>query len=117
MAVEFALVATVLMTFLFGIVEFGLAFNAQAAVSSAARQGARTLAVGNTAAAARTAAKAASPGVTLTDAQIGVSPTTCVGASNGANATVTVTYPYPFLTGLFGTSVTLTGTGVMRCEG
>lgn len=116
-AVELALVAPVLLTFVFGIVEFGLAFSAQASVSAAARQGARTMAVGSTAAAARTAAKTAAPGISLTDSQISVSPTTCVGVANGVNTTVTVTYPYPFLTGFFGSGLTLTGTGVMRCEG
>lgn len=115
-AVEFALVVPVLLTAILGITEFGLAFSAQTRISAAAREGARTLAGGDTAANARSAAKTAAPGVMLSDAQITVSPTTCVGAGAGATATVTISYPYSFLTGMFGAGVTLNGTAVMRCE-
>lgn len=114
---EFALVVPVLLTLVLGITEFGLAFSAQTRISSAAREGVRALAVGGTAAGARSAARAAAPGVPLTDAQISVAPTTCVGTTAGASATVTIVHPYTFLTGFFGSGVSLTGTAVMRCEG
>ncbi len=43
--VEFALVMPVLVLFLFGIVQFGLAFDQKQSVNSAAREGARTAAI------------------------------------------------------------------------
>jgi hypothetical protein len=59
----------------------------------------------------------------ITDAQItikleGSTATSCptIGAGDTA-VRLTVTYPMPFLTSFFGTGITLTGTGVMRCNG
>ena len=49
-AVEFALVVPLLLTLLFGIIEFGFAFNAQIVVTNAAREAARELAVNDDAA-------------------------------------------------------------------
>lgn len=53
-AVEFALVVPLLLTLLFGIIEFGTAYNAQILVTNAAREAARHLTVedGGTAASA-----------------------------------------------------------------
>jgi len=45
--VEFALVLPVLLMFLLGIIEFGWLFNAQISMTSAAREGARILAIQN----------------------------------------------------------------------
>ena len=56
-AVEFALLAPVLVMLLLGIMEFGRAYNAQISLSSAAREGVRVMAIGNNPTAARTAAK------------------------------------------------------------
>lgn len=114
-AVEFALVLPILLVLLIGIMEFSLLFNAQITVTSAAREGARSMALHKNVATARTDVKAAfflSPG--LTDAQITVSPTTC---TVGALSTTTVRYPYHLITGLFGDSITLTGKAAMRCGG
>ncbi|NIH65555.1 Flp pilus assembly protein TadG, partial [Modestobacter marinus] len=55
--VEFALVLPVLLVLLLGIVEYSLAFNAQATLSAAAREGARTMALANNVGQARTAAQ------------------------------------------------------------
>ncbi|MDP7549391.1 MAG: pilus assembly protein [Alphaproteobacteria bacterium] len=46
-AIEFALVAPVLLTILFGIMQFGFYFYAQASVNNAVREAARQLAVGS----------------------------------------------------------------------
>ncbi len=43
--VEFALVVPILTLFLFGIVQFGLAFDQKQSINSAAREGARTAAI------------------------------------------------------------------------
>ena len=52
-AVEFALVMPVLLSLVVGIAEFGRAYNVQATLSGAAREGVRVMAVKNDAAAAR----------------------------------------------------------------
>jgi len=111
--VEFALIVPILITLVIGIAEFAHAYYLQTTVSAAAREGVRSMAVGKDAAAARTATKQASA-VTLTDSQIAISTTTC---PVDTNATVTVTYPTTFITGLFGTTLTLKGRAVMRCGG
>jgi Flp pilus assembly protein TadG len=108
----------VLLALVLGIAEFGRAYNVQTTLSGAAREGVRVMAVKNDPAAARAATKAAASPVTLTDSQISVSPTTCVSTATAtASATVTVTYALPYITRLFGTSVTLHGKGTMRCSG
>jgi len=115
-AVEFALVMPVLLVLVLGIVEFGRAYNVQTTVSAAAREGARVMALQSSPSDARAAAvAAAAPAVTLSAGQISVSPSTCVGAAG--TATVIVTYPMTFITNFFGASITLTGKGVMRCNG
>lgn len=115
-AVEFALVLPVLVLVLLGIVEFGRAYNAQITVTSAAREGARVMAIQNNVTSAQTSVKAASPSLNpqLSNAQIVVSPSNC---TSGNNATVTVSYRLDFLTGFMAEGVTLTGKGVMRCGG
>ena len=48
------------------------------------------------------------------DFEYAFSPGSCTA---GENMTVTITYPAATLTGIFGSTVTVTGTGAMRCEG
>ena len=116
-AVEFALVLPVLIVLVLGIVEFGRAFQVQATLAAAAREGVRIMAIEDDVAAARAAARAASASLdpALTDANISVSPASC--AASAGNATVTISYRQPFFTSFFGTGVDLTGEGVMRCHG
>ena len=118
-AVEFALVAPLLLLLVLGIAEFGRAYNISTTLSAAAREGARTMALQNSTSAARAAAQAAAPGVSLSSSQISVTPAACPAAGTGSTTLVTVriTYPMAFVSGLFGSSVTLHGTGVMRCNG
>ena len=118
-AVEFALVAPLLLLLVLGIAEFGRAYNISTTLSAAAREGARTMALQNSTSAARAAAQAAAPGVSLSSSQISVTPAACPAAGTGSTTLVTVriTYPMTFVSGLFGSSVTLHGTGVMRCNG
>ncbi len=116
-AVEFALVLPVLIILVLGIVEFGRAFQVQATLAAAAREGVRTMAIEDDAAAARAAARAVSTSLNpaLTDADIQVNPASC--AASAGNATVTITYHQPFFTSFFGSGLDLTGEGVMRCHG
>ncbi|TQN43599.1 TadE-like protein [Blastococcus colisei] len=119
-AVEFAFIVPLLIVLVLGIAEFGHAFQVQGTLSAAAREGVRLMALQNDPAlareAVRNAATALDPGVT--DAQIEISPASCPTMDAGSTQVrLTITYPMPFLTGFFGTSVELTGTGVMRCNG
>jgi Flp pilus assembly protein TadG len=118
-AVEFALVVPLLLLLVIGIAEFGRAYNLQTTLSGAAREGVRAMALQNNPAAARAAAQAAAGGLGLTSSQIAVSPTSCPTNSTGpaTMATVTISYPMTFVTGLFGNALTLRGTAVMRCNG
>ena len=115
-AVEFALVFPLLAVMLFGIVEFGSVYNAQLMLTSAAREGARTMAVTGSPAAASASVLAAagslSPGLAAGD--VSVSPAACTSTTD---VEVTITYDKPFLTGLFGASVELTGVASRRCFG
>ena len=117
-AVEFALVVPVLLLLVLGIVEFGRIYNIQTTLSAAAREGARTMALENSPPNARTAAKnVAAPVVALTDGQVVVSPSACPVSGTAVTATVRITVPVALITDLFGTSITLTGKGAMRCSG
>jgi Flp pilus assembly protein TadG len=115
-AVEFALVLPILLLLIFGIAECGRAYYIQTALSGAAREGVRVMALQDDAAEARATTKAAATGLAVTDSQISVTPTTCSGTTTGT-ATVTVTYPVQLMSGLFGAGITLTGKGTMRCHG
>ncbi|PVZ60967.1 TadE/TadG family type IV pilus assembly protein [Arthrobacter sp. H-02-3] len=114
-AVEFALLAPVLIMLLLGIMEFGRAYNVQISLSSAAREGVRVMAIGNDATAARTAAKNAVTALkpALTDANITVSPATC---TTGAQVTFTISYTLATMTGIAG-PFPMQGKGVMVCGG
>jgi Flp pilus assembly protein TadG len=114
-AVEFALLAPVLVMLLLGITEFGRAYNAQVTLSSAAREGVRVMAIGNSPTAARTAAKNASSTLkpALTDANITITPSTC---TTGSQVTLKITYSLAMMTGIAG-PFTMEGKGVMLCGG
>ena len=119
-AVEFAFIVPLLIVLVLGIAEFGHAFQVQGTLSAAAREGVRAMALRNdpvdAKAVVRNAADSIDPAVT--DAQITITPAACpTTGPTTATVRLTVTYPMPFLTHFFGSSVTLTGTGVMRCNG
>lgn len=118
-AVEFALVVPLLLLLVLGIAEFGRAYNISSTLAGAAREGARTMALENSTSAARSAAQGAATGLGLSASQITVTPSSCPTSSTGSTTLVTVriTYPMTFVSGLLGSSVTLHGTGVMRCNG
>ena len=124
-AVEFAFIVPLLILLVLGIAEFGHAFQVQGTLSAAAREGVRAMALRNNPADAkavvRDAASSLDPDITDTQIKIqvvGSTATTCptIGAGNTA-VRLTITYPMPFLTHFFGSGLTLTGTGVMRCNG
>jgi len=119
-AVEFALIVSLLLVLVLGIVEFGRGFQVQGTLSAAAREGVRVMALHNDPAAARAAARSAAPSLNpaITDAQITITPASCPQKGTGTTlGRLTIKYPLPLLTSMFGTKVDLTGTGVMRCNG
>jgi Flp pilus assembly protein TadG len=118
-AVEFALIAPILILVLVGIVEFGRAYHVQSMLSAAARDGVRVMALEDDPAAARDVTVASASPVALESANVTVSPASCQDASGGTipTAQVVVTYKFEFLAGMLGPDITLTGKGTMRCFG
>lgn len=111
-AVEFALVAMMLIGLVFGAAEFGRMWWLQSTLAAAARDGAREMAVQNDSSMAESAALSIFPGAT-----VDITPNTG-DCDSGGQARAIVTYDAPWLTGLFGSgSITLRGEGVMRCGG
>jgi Flp pilus assembly protein TadG len=119
-AVEFALIVPLLIVLVLGIAEFGRAFQVQGTLSAAAREGVRVMALQNDQVAAKAAVRNAATSLdpTITDGEIAISPAACPPINGGSTSVrLTITYPMSYLTGFFGSSLTLTGTGVMRCDG
>ncbi len=130
--VEFALVSGLLCLLLFGIIEVGLLFGDQALVGAAAREAARSAAVGDTTDKAKAHGVSGAAGLPLSAASIVLEKSVDgvvwialgdAGAKNDAVSTVslvraTVTYSHPLVTStLFtGGTKTLTARLVMRRE-
>jgi len=118
-AVEFALVAMLLLMLVFGIAELGRMWFLQSSLAAAARDAARTMAIEND----QDDAIAAAQAVFIIDGEpTDVSITPATGdCDSGGSATVTLTYEAAFMTGffnpIFDDSITLSGKGVMRCGG
>lgn len=118
-AVEFAILAPVLVMLLLGIMEFGRAYNAQIELTNAAREGVRVMAISNNPTTARTAAKNAAVSIkpSLADSNITFSATNGTAlCTTGAQMTVTVSYSLSSMTGFAG-PFSLKGKGVMLCNG
>ena len=85
-AVEFAIVASLLMSLLFGIMQFGFTFFEYNEVVTAAREGARSASIGKTDAEVRQRTIDASPGLAAASLTV-----TIVKSTDSAR--VTVSYP------------------------
>lgn len=114
-AVEFALLAPVLVMLLLGIAEFGRAYNAQITLTNAAREGVRVMAINNSQTDARTAAKnaAALLNPALAGGNVTFSAPSC---TVGAQVSVTISYTLSTMTGIAG-PFPMTGKGTMLCGG
>ena len=122
-AVELALVLPLLMLLLFGVIDFGRMLNMQIALSQGAREGVRVLALGGSVSDATARTTAAAHPVTGAT----VTTVSCPAGSTTADAQVTATRPYDFITPISGilsvmgqpalAAPTLTGRGRMRCTG
>lgn len=137
-AVEFALILTLLLGVVFGLIDFGSAYNRKLTEDQAAREGARLAALGGTTGTVKSRTQAAASGMTLntsTDVHVcyrGSTDTSacttdsgspvCTSASTG-DAVVTVSQVYRFVTPvavflkLSNTSLTISATGRMPCGG
>ena len=117
-AVEFALVLPLLLLLLFGIVAVSQAFQTQARLSAAAREGARVMALAGDTTQATAAVHGAAGDLDISDADIRFSRESCTTTDLLATVTVTVVYDQSFGAGLFGDlGIDLTGEAVMRCGG
>jgi Flp pilus assembly protein TadG len=106
-AVEFALVAPLLIVLLLGIIQVGVAFHDYVTLTDAARAGARQAIVvrfhnGDTTAATQAVRDAAG---SLNQAKLGVSVTDPSWTTSGSQVTVTATYPYKIDIPLLGLTV------------
>jgi hypothetical protein len=111
--VEFAIIAPLLFLLVFGIIEFGRAYNAQNTLTHAAREGVREFAITQDAVAGENAAKNAA--TSLDSSQITATLSSCVP---GDPASVTLQYPFTLRIAFFPvTSFTMQSEGVMRCGG
>ena len=130
--VEFALVSTLLFLLLFGIIEIGLILGDRTQVGQAAREAARSAAVGSTIETAQASAVSAGTGLSLTPASIYLEKSAdggttwsalgdVAGANNAASGSLvraTVSYNHPLLTTLIfsGSTRLLTSKMVMQRE-
>ena len=124
-AVEFAILAPILIMLLLGIMEFGRAYNAQITLSNAAREGVRVMAINNSSPSAKAAVQSAASALTpaIKDEKIFLKyqttpaatpvPTAC--AAN-VQVTVTVEYTLNTMTGIAG-PFAMKGVGTMQCGG
>lgn len=112
-----------LLTLVFGMIEFGYAFYTQGTLAGAAREGVRHFVIHGDAATARQRAVDAAPGTGLAAGEIAISPSSCptTAPTPGSDplVTVTISHPYSGLTGFFTffDGYTMTATGSMRCSG
>lgn len=121
-AVELALVLPILLTVVFGIVQFGFYYDATIELSAAAREGARSMAINKvtaTATAVATAAAANSCAVVADPCTVSFVPTAADSCPAGQNVIVSVTrsnfsFNIPFVPAV---TVAVSGKAVMRCGG
>ena len=106
-AVEFALVAPILIVLLLGIIQVGIAFHDYVTITDAARAGARKAVVarftgGTTATTEQAVRNAASD---LDQSKLGVNVNPPALTTAGSTVTVTATYPYSIDIPLLGLTV------------
>ena len=116
--VEFALIIPVLLLLVVGVMEFGLVINQYMIVTEAAREGARSAALGGTNATVTTVVKTAASQIDTSQLTIVISPTTTRIRGNGV--TVTVKKPVKSITQMmspfFPAGFTVQGSATMRVE-
>lgn len=112
-ALEFALILPILVMLMFGIVEFGRAYNTIISLNGAAREGARVLALCGTTTPCTGVDVAVENALALDLDANAVVPDPCPAA--GDPAVVTVSKQFDSLIPYLPFSITLKGKGTMRC--
>lgn len=115
--VEFTIILPILLLLLLGILQFGVVFNNYITLTDAVRAGARQAAVGRSVAdpVGSAVSRVRASAVGLDQAQLGVTVTSAW--TQGADVTVTATYPYSIsLIGLVVRNGTLTSKSTERVE-
>lgn len=112
--IEFALLLPLVLLLLFGIIQFGRAYNAKVELTGAVREGARVLALNS--GDPVTATLDAAPGLDQTKITITTSTSPCTA---GDDVWVQAAYDFPLEVPFWSGSgtVTLYARGVMRCGG
>lgn len=117
-AVEFALVFLILILLVYGIFEFGRAYNSQLTIQHAVREGVRVYAINKDSTAAKDATEQATAGLLdLTRLTINIHPDCEAGTADGDPTSVSATYDFQFIIWPYGWNPVLTAEGVMRCGG
>src|SRR6266487_401253 len=111
-AVEFALVLIPLLLVVFGIIDFGRAYNAQQTVTQAARVGARLATLGKNSTTVKNAVVSAATALDVKSSDVSVSGD-CSGSD--VSETVKVHYHFAYLTPLFSHTITITGRATAPC--
>ena len=116
---EFALVVPLLLVLVLGIVEFGRAYHVQTTLSGAAREGVREMALHNDPAARplRHQGGGTAAGADGRPDRRHAQHLRGQRHHAGRDGHGDRQLPMPFITDFFGTTITLTGKGVMRCNG
>jgi Flp pilus assembly protein TadG len=109
--VEFAFIVPLLLVLVLAVVEFGFRYQQDSQLNNAAFIAARDMTINHDVTKATAAARNAGAPATAT---VTVSPTTC---STGTDVTVTITSTEVSATKAFGSTFTITGKGVARCDG
>jgi Flp pilus assembly protein TadG len=115
--VELAIILPLLVMMVFGIIQFGIAFNRVQGLHAAAREGARVASLPtSTAGDVQGRVNESLAAMNFTANPAAISPNGCAGR-RGAPITVRVTAPYTVSIPLIpNVNVMLTGEGVFRCE-
>lgn len=118
--VELALVLPLVLLVLFGIMEFGLVFQAYLTVNHVAREGARLAAVGGTNAAINSLITANAAGLTLADLTVTITPSSEASRTAGTMVTVRVDYRFrlivPLISDITGATIPMAAALSMRIE-
>jgi Flp pilus assembly protein TadG len=118
--VEFAIVVMLLLVLVFGMIEYGLLISERLAMQQAAREGARSAAIGDTTSSVTTRVISSAPGITIVSGDITIQKQPAASgswvalgnagsqndASFGDYVKVTVTKNHTWVTGLFSSSPT-----------
>jgi Flp pilus assembly protein TadG len=111
-----ALVLPILLVVLFGIIEFGFAFNAQISLTQAVREGVRVGAIGDSMTSEDMLARMEAAYLGIGGGTLSGVATPCAEGDTDGQATLQATLDYTTPIGRFG-PFTLEAEAVMRCGG